>query len=228
MDKATNLVSDNEVHHFPTGPIHHVAVKTRNITTAIQFYSLLGLEPTVKFRAGPARAAWLEHRSNFSVSATPRLELIEVPTFLLNEPEGRTIRSVDLMKRPELLGYNHIALDVTEAVSRLATENTNSSLIDWMRHVNDHSLKLFGKTLRVALEPRQQMIGETVYELVSRFISLHFLGSDLKSQFVLVCAQAFIYDADGALVELIRKQSVLSQKVVSGWEPWDGKGFQNL
>jgi hypothetical protein len=37
--------------------------------------------------------------------------------------------------------------------------------------------------------------------------------------------QAFIYDADGALLELIRKQQDLIQEVASGWEPWDGEGF---
>jgi hypothetical protein len=109
------------------------------------------------------------------------LELIEVPSYMLNEPEGRTIRAVDLMKRPELLGYNHIALDVTDAVSRLSIEKKNTSLADWMHHLNERSVKLFGKTIRVALEPRQQMIGSAVYELVSTFHLMAFLLLSLDS-----------------------------------------------
>jgi catechol 2,3-dioxygenase-like lactoylglutathione lyase family enzyme len=168
------------------GPIHHVAIKTRNITTAIQFYSLLGFRPTVRFRAGPARAAWLEPRypKNVSSSANARIELLEVPSYVLKEPEGQRTQAVDLMKRPELLGYNHLALDVTDSVARLVekrynnnnnnnnntavtTTTTTTLLADYVQYLNNQSLELFGKTLRVALEPRQQMIGSAVYELVS-------------------------------------------------------------
>ena len=42
---------------------------------------------------------------------------------------------------------------------------------------------------------------------------------------MLISLQAFIYDADGALLELIRKQGDLPNDVESGWEPWDGTGF---
>ncbi|KAG7367777.1 glyoxalase/bleomycin resistance protein/dioxygenase [Nitzschia inconspicua] len=193
------------------GPIHHVAIKTRNITTAIQFYSLLGFEPTVQFRAGPARAAWLEQKtpcnnpssmSPADASVSARLELIEIPSFMLNEQDGQTIRAIDLMKRQELLGYNHIALDVTESVDLLDSTNT-TSLSEWIQQLNQRSVEMFGKTLRIALKPQQQIIGNSVYEL------------------------AFIYDADGALLELIRKQTDLPQNVDSGWEPWDGQGFRN-
>eukprot|EP00984_Skeletonema_dohrnii_P020441 scaffold9971_cov75-Skeletonema_dohrnii-CCMP3373.AAC.2 len=71
---------------------HHVAVKTRNIEVAIKFYSLLGFHVETKFVAGPARAAWLLHGNpddddNHS-SVKSRIELIEVPSYMLNEPEG--------------------------------------------------------------------------------------------------------------------------------------------
>jgi hypothetical protein len=105
---------------------------------------------------------------------------------VLKEPEGQRTRAVDLMKRPELLGYNHLALDVTDSVARLVekkynnnnnknnnntavttTTTTTSLLADYVQYLNNQSLELFGKTLRVALEPQQQMIGSAVYELVS-------------------------------------------------------------
>ncbi len=67
--------------------------------------------------------------------------------------------------------------------------------------LNSTSWDRFGKTLNIALEPQQQLIGNEVYEL------------------------GFIYDADGCLVEFLHKQTELSQKIDSGWEPWDGTGF---
>lgn len=173
--------------------LHHTAIKTRNITIAIQFYGMLGFEPSVKFRAGPARAAWLEHSS----SSGGRLELIEVPSYMLNEPEGMKRRAFDLVQRQELLGHNHLALDVTSSIQSLGLE----SLSEWIDSLNQQSLANFGKTLRIAVEPRQQLIGREVYEL------------------------AFLYDADGALVELLHKQKDQPQDVSSGWEPWDGQDF---
>jgi catechol 2,3-dioxygenase-like lactoylglutathione lyase family enzyme len=175
--------------------LHHTAIKTRNITIAIQFYGLLGFEPSVKFRAGPARAAWLEQSS--SPGSGGRLELIEVPTYMLNEPEGMKRRAFDLIQRQELLGQNHLALNVTPSMQSMGFE----SLAEWIDSLNQRSLATFGKTLRIAVEPRQQLIGREVYEL------------------------AFLYDADGALVELLHKQKDLRQEISSGWEPWDGQDF---
>lgn len=172
---------------------HHMAVKTRNITIAIQFYGLLGFEVACRFRAGPARACWLTQPE----SSSSRLELIEVPSYLLNEPEGMKRRAMNLMERQELLGWNHVALDVTESLESKGL----SQLLEWMQDLNQTSMREFGKGLRVALEPRQQIIGDSVYEL------------------------AFLYDADGALVELLHRQSNVEQQVSSGWDVWDGKGF---
>lgn len=176
--------------------IHHTAVKTRNITLAMQFYSLLGFEPTVKFRAGPAKAAWLEI-PNPTGSSSSRIEIIEVPPYMLREPEGMKRRAIDLGKREDLLGYNHMALDVTTSIKI----EKLSSLSEWMDKLNERSINTFGKSLRIALEPKQQMIGQGAYEV------------------------AFLYDADGALVELLNKQADLPQQVSSGWTPWDGTGF---
>lgn len=174
--------------------LHHTALKTRNITLAIQFYSLLGFEPTTKFRAGPARAAWLEQPGILN----SRLELIEVPSWMLNEPEGMKRRAPDLTQRQDMLGQNHFALDVSQSMK----EQDMSSLSEWVDMLNAKSLHMFGKALRIALAPQQQIIGNAgVYEL------------------------AFLFDADGALVELLHKQNDLPQRIDPGWEPWDGQGF---
>ena len=115
--------------------LHHAALKTRNITTAIQFYGLLGYRLQQKFRAGPARAAWLElpcsssdgssnststigGGSSAAAAAGGRLELLEVPGYML-PPQNDSKpppRAPNLMDRPALLGYNHVALDVTPQI----------------------------------------------------------------------------------------------------------------
>jgi catechol 2,3-dioxygenase-like lactoylglutathione lyase family enzyme len=175
--------------------IHHTALKTRNITTAIQFYSLFGYQLEGKFLAGPARAAWLE-----LPGSQHRLELIEVPSYILNELLGQKRRAMDLMEREDLLGYNHLALDVTNQIEN----SPHKTLSQWIGHVNEMSMELFGKNLRVALEPKQQTIGGAVFEL------------------------AFLYDADGCLVELLRYQSDLPMQLgpdYDPWLPWDGKGY---
>jgi len=189
--------------------IHHTAIKTRNITLAMEFYALLGFEPVTKFRAGPARAAWLELSSTTTTTksskndipsnttttttTTPycRLELIEVPSYMLKEPPGQRRRALDLMTQQELLGANHFALDVTSQIQQREFGNLTS----WIQSLNQTSLAQSNRMLRMALwPPQQQIIGQGVYEL------------------------AFLYDADGALVELLNLQTVLEQPVTSGWE----------
>lgn len=188
--RSDTSLGDSLVRCAPPVNLHHAALKTRNITMAIQFYSLFGFRVDCRFRAGPARAAWL-------TSAGSRLELIEVPGYLLQETEGTLKRALDLMQYPAMLGYNHVALDVTQQVR----EANLTSLSEWISDLDLTSLNRFEKKLRVALPAQQQLIGKTVYEL------------------------AFVYDADGALVELLHEQKVLDQDVESGWEPWNGTGF---
>lgn len=204
---------------LPPLVIHHTAIKTRNITLAMEFYSLLGFQVTTKFRAGPARAAWLELGSSTDADTTGsscRLELIEVPSFVLDEPDGMRRRAYDLMDRQDLLGHNHLALDVTQQISEAAsnwTHDDNGStrgddlnqvtdLASWLQALNQTSIKTSNRMLRVALEPQQQIIGQGVFEL------------------------AFLYDADGALIELLNKQSELVQPMASGWERWNGLDFE--
>lgn len=106
-------------------------------------------------------------------------------------------RAFDLMEHPAMLGYNHVALDVTEQVKK----GKNGTLAGWIANLNDVSKERFDKSLRVALQPLQQIIGSSVYEM------------------------AFLYDADGCLVELLHFQKTLPQEMESGWAPWDGQGF---
>jgi len=193
---------------------HHVAIKTRNIERSIKFYSLIGFVVESKFVSGPARAAWLLHTNSNAPENTSssRIELIEVPSYMLNEPAGKIRRAIDLTKREELLGLNHVALDVTACIPRPDNDKGASAdgtacavyqLQEWMDDLNELSLKTFGKSLRVALSPTKRIIGREVYEM------------------------AFLFDADGSLVELLNHSGTLKQDVDSGWEPWDGKGWVN-
>mmetsp|Transcript_20677 Transcript_20677/g.30432 ORF Transcript_20677/g.30432 Transcript_20677/m.30432 type:complete len:310 (+) Transcript_20677:19-948(+) len=202
---------------------HHTAVKTRDIEASITFYSLLGFDVETKFRSGPARAAWLTNANpndsdNEQQKRYPssRIELIEVPSYMLQEEKGTRKRALDLAKNEALLGINHLALDVTACIQQIKTAklNANQTIVDedcgctyglaeFMDGVNAVSLKSFGKSLRVAMPPRQQIIGKAVYEI------------------------AFLYDPDGALLELLywTKNLDIQGEMLSGWEPWDGKGF---
>ena len=217
--KDTDLTNNNQNQSIISSSIfsHHIAIKTRNIENAIKFYSLLGFEVESKFVSGPARAAWLLHESsnndknNSQQQVQSRIELIEVPSYMLNESEGTIKRAIDLAKREELLGMNHLALDVTSCIPRPDNDDNAASkgtacalyqLQEWMDDLDALSIDKFGKSLRVALSPIKRIIGKQVYEM------------------------AFIYDADGALVELLNHSGELKQDMVSdGWLPWDGKGF---
>ena len=231
--------------------LHHIAIRTRNIETAIKFYSLLGYNVEHKFRSGPARAAWLTNvfftppppplSSSSSTTKTTtkttkgqcnniasRIELIEVPSYILNEKENTIKKAIDLIQNESLLGLNHYAIDVTPYIEYLKLNNylsstsssstTSSStttpttsyygLDQFLQFIESQSIKQYNKTIRIAVKPRQQVIGDQVFEL------------------------AFIYDADGTIVELVRYIKDVTLKdgrtMDSGWEPWDGKGFVGL
>jgi hypothetical protein len=114
-------------------------------------------------------------------------------------------RAFDLFEHQEYLGHNHLALDVTSTIDenksglQSSLQNHTFLLSAWMDTLNKKSLQLFRKTLRVALEAEQFMVGNVVYE------------------------RAFIYDADGALIELLHKAAELPQHIdpMSGWEIYD-------
>ena len=183
---------------------HHTCIRTRNVENAIKFYSLFGYSIETKFRAGPARAVWLTNSSGESrkgqSDAASRLEIIEVPNYVLDEKEGTIKRALDLMKHETLLGLNHYALDVTPHILSLE-KGEYYGLHQFLEDINEESKAQFGKALNVALDPRQQVIGNQVFEL------------------------CFLFDADGCIVELVRYIKDLDQNIQSGWEPWDGSGF---
>jgi hypothetical protein len=183
---------------------HHSAIRTQNITRAISFYSMLltndcgtgGAELSVKkFRAGPGRAAWLETNGGQG-RPTNRIELIEVPGYLLKEgdedDDTKIYRAPDLMRLFKLLGHNHVAFELGVPVG------------EFLERLQAKSKQLFGKTVRVALEPYEEIIDNTVYQL------------------------AFLYDADGSLVELLYKMSDRQglPPIEGTWEYWDGTGFR--
>ena len=98
--------------------IHHTAIRTKNITVAIKIYELLGFVVETKFRAGPARAAWLlllnDNNTNNNTmdqqqqqqGSSSRIELIKILSYM----GYRTINGLD---NANLVGYYHMALDVT-------------------------------------------------------------------------------------------------------------------
>jgi catechol 2,3-dioxygenase-like lactoylglutathione lyase family enzyme len=187
---------------------HHIALKTRNIENAINFYSLLGFRVESKFIADPARAAWLIHRSDSEKdvrrSIASRIELLEVPPYMLDEPEGMKRQALDLSQRVELLGLNHFALDVTHNIPKTLEESDRGTacelyqLKEWLDDVNQESIAKFGRALRIAMEPTKRRIGREVYEM------------------------AFIYDADGVLVELLNHVRTVEDDTNNddGWGEW--------
>ena len=200
---------------------HHMAMKTSNIEMSIAFYSLLDFHPIAKFRSGPARAAWLKHMANGDTrsevgannsvrsNSAARIELIEIPDEMLYEgidEEARKQkprkRALDRMANSAVLGWDHMCLDVSEAIRTMSEdggndENLRGNLQGWIDALNFKSQSKFGKDVRVALEPRVKVIGREQYEL------------------------AFIYDADGGLIELVNKLDNSTPPAESSWDDED-------
>jgi len=218
---------------------HHTAIKTSNISMSIAFYSLLDFYPVARFRTGRCRAAWLEHCSDWdeereecrsdidgtgggSAGGTcrSRVELIEVPEDMLYGPppgggEGEGIdsrkaprkRAVDRISNPTLLGWDHICLDVTIPIREMTERDDNGEtepnhdenagstetsrikdgLQRWIVALNNRSQIKFGKNVRVALNPRVKLFGRER------------------------CEYAFIYDADGGLIELVNRLGTVGE-----------------
>jgi catechol 2,3-dioxygenase-like lactoylglutathione lyase family enzyme len=135
--------------------LHHVAIRTADIHRAIAFYELLGFTVQERFTAGITLACWLEGRGS-------RLELLQIP-------QPRPVP--DAFGDEHYTGYYHLSLDVTEE-----SESLPAWLVAFQQRCDRAEIPL-----RCLLEPRQQMIGDRVYEV------------------------AFIADADGLPIELIRQ-----------------------
>lgn len=143
--------------------MHHVSIRTSDIHRAIAFYELFGFSMEQRFTTGMTLACWLTGWGS-------RLELIQIP-----EPKP----APDAFGDEHYVGYYHLSFDVTEQVDSLPEWlNQQRSRFQQAAEQNPDQIS----PLTVLLEPTQQMIGETVYEV------------------------AFIADADGLPLEIIRHQ----------------------
>jgi catechol 2,3-dioxygenase-like lactoylglutathione lyase family enzyme len=139
--------------------LHHVSIRTRDIHRAIDFYERLGFAVQERFTTGMTLACWM-------IGMGSRLELIQIP-----EPRP----AADAFGDEYYTGYYHLSFDLTQ---------TTPSLPEWLADLRQ-SFAAQGQSegespLQVLLEPQQQMIGHTIYEV------------------------AFIADADGLPLEFIR------------------------
>lgn len=141
--------------------IHHASIRTANIRQAMAFYELLGFRVQERFTTGYTLACWMEGLGG-------RIELIEIP-----EPRP----APDAFGDEHYVGYYHLSFDLSDRISDLSTwlEELKTKL----GQLSQSDPTLFFP-LTVLLEPEQQMIGETVYEV------------------------AFIADRDGLPLEFIR------------------------
>jgi catechol 2,3-dioxygenase-like lactoylglutathione lyase family enzyme len=137
--------------------LHHASIRTQDIHRAIAFYEVLGFTVNERFTAGITLACWMEGLGG-------RIELMQVP-----EPRP----AADAFADEHYTGYYHLSFDLTEATP---------SLPRWLEELRQRFAEdgSPGGTLKVLLEPQQQMIGDRVYEI------------------------AFLADADGLPLEFIR------------------------
>jgi len=143
--------------------MHHVSIRTSDIHRAIAFYELFGFSIEQRFTTGITLACWLTGWGS-------RLELIQIP-----EPKP----APDAFGDEHYVGYYHLSFDVTEDVDSLP-EWLNQQRSRFQQAAEQNPAQI--SPLTVLLEPTQQMIGETVYEVT------------------------FIADADGLPLEIIRQQ----------------------
>ena len=135
--------------------MHHASIRTADIHRAIAFYELLGFEVVERFTAGITLACWMEGLGG-------RIELIQVP-----EPKP----AADAFSDEHYTGYYHLSFDLTQVTPSLPT---------WLEQLRQHTT-LQDLPLTVLLEPQQQMIGSSVYEV------------------------AFVADRDGLPIEFLRR-----------------------
>ncbi|MGD1953336.1 MAG: VOC family protein [Leptolyngbyaceae cyanobacterium] len=134
--------------------MHHASIRTADIHRAIAFYGLLGFEVIERFTAGITLACWMEGLDG-------RIELMQVP-----EPKP----AADAFSDEHYTGYYHLSFDLTQ---------TAESLPSWLEQLRQDAASQ-DVALTVLLEPQQQMIGSSVYEV------------------------AFIADTDGLPLEFLR------------------------
>lgn len=135
--------------------MHHASIRTADIHRAMAFYELLGFGVVERFTAGITLACWMEGLGG-------RIELMQVP-----EPKP----AADAFSDEHYTGYYHLSFDLTQRAQ---------SLPAWLDELRQTAVSQ-NIPLTVLLEPRQQMIGEHVYEV------------------------AFIADTDGLPLEFLRR-----------------------
>ena len=141
--------------------MHHASIRTAHIHRAIAFYEQLGFQVCERFTTGYTLACWME-------GLRGRIELIQIP-----EPKP----APDAFGDENYVGYYHLSFDLTGATANLP---------GWLNHLKDQFEKAtraspdLYQPLKVLLEPTQQMIGDSVYEVT------------------------FIADTDGLPLEFIR------------------------
>ena len=143
-------------------------IRTANIRTAIAFYEQLGFTVCERFTTGYTLACWMEGLGG-------RIELIEIP-----QPKS----APDAFGDEHYVGYYHLSFDLTEITPDLPS---------WLKSLKERFAGASLNTseqlppLKVLLEPTQQQIGSSIYEVT------------------------FITDADGLPLEFIRVLATLQQ-----------------
>ena len=142
--------------------MHHASIRTADIHKAIAFYEQLDFTVGERFTTGYTLGCWMTGLGG-------RIELIQIP-----EPKP----AADAFGDEHYVGYYHLSFDLTEVAPDLPSWLNNlQQKIDRIRAETDSKLDT---PLKVLLEPQQQAIGDSVYEV------------------------AFIADTDGLPLEFIR------------------------
>ena len=126
--------------------MHHASIRTANIHQAIAFYELLGFTLKERFTTGYTLACWMEGLGG-------RIELIQIP-----EPKP----APDAFGDEHYVGYYHLSFDLSDCVSDLTVWLT--TLQTKLTELSQKDPEQFSP-LTILLEPQQQMIGHTVYEV---------------------------------------------------------------
>ncbi len=126
--------------------MHHASIRTADIHRAIAFYELLGFTVQERFTTGYTLACWLTGLGG-------RIELIQIP-----EPKT----APDSFNDEHYVGYYHLSFDLSELTTDLSL---------WLQDLQEKYLNAqqtgnnLPSSLKVLLEPTQQIIGENVYEV---------------------------------------------------------------
>jgi catechol 2,3-dioxygenase-like lactoylglutathione lyase family enzyme len=142
--------------------LHHASIRTANIHRSLAFYEQLGFSVEERFTTGYTLACWLEGLGG-------RIELIQIP-----EPKP----APDAFSDENYVGYYHLSFDLTDTIPDIPTwlNQLKNSFIQASQANPDRI-----QPLKVLLEPRQQTIGDFIYEVT------------------------FIADPDGLPLEFIRR-----------------------